>query len=165
MDDTRSILDSNWYKIKASPSLNVRSSPSISGVVIGKIPNNGKIKVLSTSIKSLIIDGHTGRWVLVAYKKTAGYIFSGYLVAIGSAPSLNKPSFVGLHKVMAHPHLNVRNSPDVTGEIIVQVKKGNSVKVLDRVSSKQSVGGRSGYWVKIKSESNVGYVFDAFLTK
>lgn len=160
---------SSWYQVDADPVLRVRSSPSTSGTIIGKIPDRGQVKVLKSVGSQKTEGGRTGKWVEIEYKNKRGYVFSGFLVSISTpsqtSTSNSSSSSSSLHKVKAHPHLNIRSAPDVTGKIIGTVKNGRKVQVLSRVSSRLSVSGKSGHWVKIKGNGKVGYVFDAFLEK
>lgn len=155
-----------WYQVNAKPLLIVRSSPRKSGKVVGKIPNHGKIKVLKAVSSTKKVSGRHGQWVEVEYQNIKGYVFSGFLLPL-SSPTSTSPtnSSSNLYKVTAHPHLNIRSAPDVTGKIIGKVKNGKRVQVLGTVSSLQSIGGKSGYWVKVKGGNKIGYTFDAFLEK
>lgn len=164
--DKISISTSGWYAIKAKPSLRVRSSPDLQGAKIGSIPNKGKIKVVNVATKLLTVNGHSGRWVLVSYRNTTGYVFSGYLTPIGGSPNLSKSINLGWYTVRVEPHLNIRSAPSVTGKVIGSFRNGKKVRVLKYMSSRVSIGGRYGRWVKVKTSKNrVGYVFDAFLVK
>ena len=155
-----------WYQVNAKPVLRVRSSPRQSGKIVGKIPNHGKIKVLKAVSSTKKLSGRRGQWVEVEYQNIKGYVFSGFLLPLGSSTSTTSTnSTPNLYKVKAHPHLNIRSAPDVTGKIIGKVKNGKRVQVLGTVSSLQSIGGKSGYWVKVKGGNKIGYTFDAFLEK
>lgn len=63
----------------------------------------------------------------------------------------------------AKPVLVVRSTLDVTGEKIGTVPEGGKVKVLEKNIKPDSIGGRSGSWVKIEWQNGIGYVFDQFL--
>lgn len=157
----------SWYRVNAKPTLRVRASPSETGAVIGSIPDGGKIKVLGAVSGVETVAGRRGQWVQVQYQTSKGYAFSGFLSPL-AAPSTASapPSDTGeWFRVKAKPRLNVRSSPDVTGAVIASVDYGKQVKVLDRVSSLQSVGGVNGYWVKVEANGKTGFAFDAHLEK
>ena len=71
--------------------------------------------------------------------------------------------FADWYKAAAEPNLVVRDSPDVSGNKLGNVPYGGKVNVIERVGGKESIGGRSGYWVKIQWKNGDGYAFDAFL--
>ena len=72
-------------------------------------------------------------------------------------------AFADWYKAAAEPNLVVRDSPDVSGNKLGNVPYGGKVNVIERVGGKESIGGRSGYWVKIQWKSGDGYAFDTFL--
>jgi uncharacterized protein YgiM (DUF1202 family) len=159
---------SSWYRVNAKPTLRVRASPSEAGAVIGSVPDGGKIKVLGAVGGTETVAGRTGQWVQVQYQTTKGYAFSGFLspLAAPSTTASAPPSDTDeWFRVKAKPSLNIRSSPDVTGAIVASVEYGKQIKVLARVSSQQSVGGVSGYWVKVEAKGKTGFVFDAHLEK
>lgn len=143
-----------WYQVNAKPSLRIRSSSSETAAVVGSVPDGGRIKVLRTVSATTTAGGRNGQWMEVEYQGKTGYAFSAFLTPLSD-----------WRRVTAQPHLNVRSAPDVTGKVIVAVKNGETVKVLERVSSFQSVGGESGYWVKIEAQGKTGFVFDAYLER
>ena len=166
-DSVATSLDTSaWYQVDASPALRVRASPDDTSNVIGKVPNRGKIKVIRAVSAVEVVSGRTGQWVEVAYQNTRGYAFSGFLLPVGAsddnADAEVDPDFEW-RKVRAKPNLNIRSAPDVTGAVITKVDNGKVVKLLERVSSAQSVGGETGYWVKVEANGKIGFVFDAFL--
>ncbi len=71
----------------------------------------------------------------------------------------------GWYKSSAQPSLVVRDSPDVTGKKLGNVPPGGKVKVLANTGKNDSIGGRSGTWVKIEWQGKSAYAFDAFLEK
>lgn len=145
---------SHWHQVNAKPHLNVRSAASERAGVVGTVPDGGKVNVLRVVSAATVAGGHSGQWVEIDYQGRAGYAFDAFLIPLDD-----------WRRVTAQPHLNVRSAPDVTGGVAFTVKNGEQVKVLERVSSLQSVSGERGYWVKIDSAGKTGFVFDAYLAK
>lgn len=75
------------------------------------------------------------------------------------------PAAADWYRVIAEPNLVVRDYPDVTASKVGTIPYGGKVDVIATVSGRESVGGRSGYWVKIHWRSGKAYVFDAFLER
>jgi len=65
--------------------------------------------------------------------------------------------------VTASPSLKVRMAPRKSGKRIGLIPKGEKIQVLAVATGKQSVAGKSGYWVEIEYKQQKAYVFDAFL--
>lgn len=88
--------------------------------------------------------------------------------------------------------LNLRNSPNINGELIRQIERGEKVKIIDRTNiefevvdtlfrfysrfekeSKRYVDGKEvlkiktfkGKWTRVRSNGQIGFVFDFYLSK
>ncbi|TAE47502.1 MAG: SH3 domain-containing protein [Bacteroidetes bacterium] len=73
----------------------------------------------------------------------------------------------GTWYVTAPSGINLRKSPGATGEKLVSIPYGQQVEVLktDQLEPDQIETWIEGYWVKVKYQSSVGYVFSAYLCK
>lgn len=59
--------------------LSFRDKPSTKSRQIDLIPTGTKLQILDKEGGILIINGQKGRWVKVKYKRTSGWVFSGFL--------------------------------------------------------------------------------------
>lgn len=163
----------DWYRAVAQPNLVVRASPDVSASKLGNVPYGGKVDVIGQVGGMESIGGRSGHWVKIHWKNGKGYVFDAFLdtvdedEGISSASSTSRSSSQSSgaqwFRSNASPSLVVRSSPDVSASKVGNVPTGGKVKVLKVVSSRESIGGRTGRWVKIEWKSTTGYVFDAFL--
>lgn len=68
--------------------------------------------------------------------------------------------------VFAENGLNMRDQPDLNGNKVHLLKKGDLVQVLDLMEllNKDTINNEVGYWIKVKYYDQVGFVFDIYLT-
>lgn len=60
--------------------------------------------------------------------------------------------------------VNVRNKPDIQGEIISKVRANEHVKIIKWMKNKVKIGRYINKWVKIKTaKEKIGYIFGAFI--
>lgn len=158
---------SDWYKAIAEPTLVVRDAPDVSGDKLGNVPYGGKIKVLEWLGAQESIGGRQGQWVKVQWQGKTGYVFDAFIVPMAADPPKTSHNATSTDsdwfKSNAQPSLVVRSQPDVTGGKIGNIPYEGKVKVVKVVSKRESVGGRTGRWVKISWQNTSGYVFDAYL--
>ncbi len=62
-----------------SETLNMRSEPSTTGAVIGRIPNGSVVIVLDYDDATSKVGGETGRWTLVEFGGDRGWVWGNYL--------------------------------------------------------------------------------------
>ena len=62
----------------ATPTLRVRSLPSIEGKIIDKIPYGAKVLVLGEKSAKETISGKTGVWVEIQFHGRQGYVFDAF---------------------------------------------------------------------------------------
>lgn len=166
----------DWYKATAQPSLVVRDTPDVSGNKLGNVPYGGKVNVIGRVGGKESIGGRSGYWVKIQWKSGNGYVFDAFLSSMGdeAAASPNTSSHSGTNsrssqseaqwfKSNAKPSLVVRKKPDVSAGKLGNIPYGGKIKVLKVVSQRESIGGRTGRWVKVSWKNTTGYVFDAYL--
>ena len=130
-------------KYANTSSVNVRSGPSTSNSILGKLNKNDKVEVISES----------GSWSKINYKGSTAYVSSQYLSSKQIEEDKNEEVNISNKKVTAST-LNVRSGPSTSHSIIGTLYKGNVVKPLSQDNG----------WVKIKLNDNTGYIFDTYLT-
>ena len=129
---------STTTKYVNATSLNVRSGPSTSYSVIGKLSKGTKIDVISTS----------NGWSKIKYDGQTGYVSSKYLSS--SAPESNTTTT----KYVNATSLNVRSGPSTSYSIIGKLSSGEKVEVIST----------SNGWSKIKYDGQTGYVSSKYLS-
>lgn len=130
-------------KYANTSSVNVRSGPSTSNSILGKLNKNDKVEVISES----------GSWSKINYKGSTAYVSSQYLSNRQIEEDKNEEVNISNKKVTAST-LNVRSGPSTSHSIIGTLYKGNIVKPLSQDNG----------WVKIKFNDTIGYISDTYLT-
>ena len=121
-------------KQQTTANLNMRSEPSTKGKIIVTLKKGTTVDVLE--IKN--------SWAKIKYGSKTGYASSKYLKPISTKPQLAKQTTA---------NLNMRSEPSTKGKIIVTLKKGTKVDVLESKNG----------WDKIKYGSKIGYVSNKYL--
>ena len=137
--------------------LNVRSGPSTSYSVIGKVHNGNKVQVISES----------NGWSKIEYNGKNAYVSSMYLKAVNVSSDSNKPVEPSTPETPSKPEvsketkivntevLNVRSGPSTSYSKIGKVYKGNKVGVISE----------SNGWSKIEFNGKEAYVSSDYLVK
>lgn len=117
--------------------LNVRSTPSTEGEIVGTIKNETAVTVLE----------ETGDWYRIQTDTLEGYCKAEYfLTELTGVENLVQPSNVTAF-CTASDYVNIRSTPDTNGDVVGIVYNGNPVIVLDTNSD----------WYHIKKDSIEGY--------
>ncbi|KIL46619.1 N-acetylmuramoyl-L-alanine amidase [Jeotgalibacillus alimentarius] len=120
--------------------LNVRSGPSSSATVVGKIKNGTTVTLF----------GGTGDWVRVEHNGLPAFIHKGYITINVPTPE-PATSLSGKATVAS---LNVRAGAGVSHPVVTVLNQGDRVDVISI----------SGYWAEIKTSSGkVGFVNKTYL--
>ncbi len=138
------------------------------------MPYGGKVNVIGRVGGKESIGGRNGYWVKIEWKNGNGYVFDAFLDTASSSSSSPTVPHSGTNsrssqseaqwfKSNAKPSLVVRSKPDVSAGKLGNIPYGGKIKVLKVVSQRESIGGRTGRWVKVNWQNTTGYVFDAFL--
>ena len=128
---------SSTTKYVTASSLNVRSSASTSGSILGSLSKGTAVKVISES----------NGWSKIEYNGGVGYVSSKYLSSSSSSTTTTT-------KYVTASSLNVRSSASTSGSILGSLSKGTAVKVISE----------SNGWSKIEYNGGVGYVSSKYLS-
>ncbi len=60
-------------------------------------------------------------------------------------------------------NVNVRQSPDVSSKVIVQLQDGEKLSILEKQAKAVTIAGKTDYWYKVSGGFGSGWVFGAFL--
>ncbi|WP_195939664.1 SH3 domain-containing protein [Romboutsia sp. 1001713B170131_170501_G6] len=138
----------NTTKVVNYDFLNVRSGPSTSHSIVGKLNRGDKVGVISES----------NGWSKIDYKGKVSYVSSRYLSNPSNTtpekPDSNNES-IKETKVVNYEFLNVRSGPSTSHSKIGTLKKGDKVGVISE----------SNGWSKIKYDGKVAYVSSSYLSK
>lgn len=129
--------------------LNLRKTMNTSSEVLGVIPKNTTVKVLSSS----------NGWSRVYYNGKFGYCYSSYLVSntnnnTSSITTLNKEGKV--INVASNDTLNVRSLPNTSGSVITTLTNGTKVQIIGQDTQTK--------WYKISYNGKTGYVSNSYIS-
>ncbi|MGL4911657.1 MAG: SH3 domain-containing protein [Romboutsia sp.] len=153
LDEIKNQETSKTNKVVNTDSLNVRSGPSTSYSVVGKLKKGENIGVISES----------NGWSKIDYKGKIAYTSSKYLIN-SSSPSnptppptteTPKPEAVKETKVVNTDSLNVRSGAGTNYSKVGTLKKGEKVGVISE----------SNGWSKIDYKGKVAYTSSQYLSK
>lgn len=110
--------------------LNLRETASLDAKVLGQYPTGTLVEIIKAG----------SEWHQVSVNGKTGYMMAKYLNSADSAIAATVRTNTGTG-------LNLREQPNMKGEIIMAVKNGQSVTVLQKSSpwSRVKVGDREGY--------------------
>lgn len=132
--------------------LNLRKTMNTSSEVLGVIPKNTTVKVLSSS----------NGWSRVYYNGKFGYCYSSYLVSNNNNTNNNTSSITTLNKegkvinVASNDTLNVRSLPNTSGSVITTLTNGTKVQVIGQDTQTK--------WYKISYNGKTGYVSNSYIS-
>ena len=146
----------------ASSRLNLRSAPSTTAAIAGRLAHGDTVRVLATN----------GSWVHVETASGLhGYVQSRYLVPIDGTPATPTPSptatptpdtpvqgasYARVALSSASSRLNLRSAPSTTAAIASRLAHGDTVRVL----------ATNGSWVHVETASGLyGYVQSRYLVR
>ncbi|MBQ4001339.1 MAG: C40 family peptidase [Lachnospiraceae bacterium] len=125
--------------------VNVRSGPTTSDAVVGKIFNNCAAEILDE------VDGEDGKWFLMTSGNVQGYIKSEFFL-VGEEAEAKKKEVGVIWGLVKEDYLRVRSTPDMSNNdnVFTHYQKGTLVVIKEL----------SNGWAKIESdESSTGYVY------
>ncbi len=77
-------LESSAYGIAIvsvdSPTLNMRSSPSLTSGIVFKIPNGAAVEIQYYDTEKFILNGRQGQWCKIRYADLEGWVWGNFLV-------------------------------------------------------------------------------------
>ncbi|RST72472.1 mannosyl-glycoprotein endo-beta-N-acetylglucosamidase, partial [Siminovitchia acidinfaciens] len=137
-----------YVDVKPGSSLNVRSSASSSGKIVGKLSSGTAVSVESES----------KGWAKVRVNGMTGYVSTDFLSsgAQSSKPPTEAPvkTTTKYVNVKAGSILNMRSTASTSGSIVDRLTRGTAVEV-----ESESKG-----WAKVKVNGKTGYVSSEFLS-
>ena len=68
--------------VTSSDALNLRTKPSLGNNILMKIPNGSVVDILSYDSETVVLDGEEGRWCLIKYGSTEGWVWGNYVVEL-----------------------------------------------------------------------------------
>ncbi len=63
----------------SSPTLNLRSEPSLESAILLKIPTQSTVSILYYDERELVLDGAMGQWCRVVYADQEGWVWGNYV--------------------------------------------------------------------------------------
>ena len=127
-------------------SVNVRTGPSTSERVIGKLNKGDKVQVIYTT---------SNGWSRVKYKNNNAYVSAQYLTEETiEKPSKEETSAKVTKRKCTATILNVRSGPSTKNAIVGKLKKGDIVVVVYEVNTG---------WTKIEYNGGYAYVSKEYL--
>ena len=128
--------------------VNVRTQPSTSGDIVGKIYSGAVAQILS------VVDGEDGDWFQIVSGDVEGYIKAEYFL-YGDAALAVIDDYVTRYATVIASRLNVRKEPDVEASRVGYIDNGERVKILENL----------GEWLKVQyTEETTGYVAAEYVT-
>ncbi len=156
----------------AKSGVRMRDKPNQSGKVITSIAFGRELETIyveNPSLPELTIEGVKGYFVKVKLGKKTGYVFSGFL-------SMTKPSRFNMNLyVVASSGVRLRKLPNAKADVLTVIPFCDSIKTeeayLAASEFTQKMPERAykaddidGYWLKVKYKTQIGYVFNGFLS-
>ncbi|MGL5749713.1 MAG: SH3 domain-containing protein, partial [Paraclostridium sp.] len=131
-------------KIVNATSLNIRSGPSTSHGIVGKLNKGEKVEVISES----------NGWSKIKFKGSIAYTSSQYLINNnGGNPTPEPEPETTTIKVVNATSLNVRSGPSTSNGIVGKLNKDEKVEVISE----------SNGWSKIKFKGSIAYTSSQYL--
>lgn len=132
--------------------LNVRSTASTSGNILGKLQKGSSVSILSVE----------GSWVKIQYNGQAAWISKEFVEISSTSSQPSAPNQTstnpssGLIGTITATSLNVRSTGSLSGKIVGTVSKGQAFEILAEENN----------WAKIKlKDGQLGWVASWYLSK
>ena len=145
LEDIKTSSNTSTTKEVNTDSLNVRSGPSTSNSIIGKLNKGSKVSVISES----------NGWSKINYNGKEAYVSSQYLSSVSGNNNTSKPEVVKEIKEVNTDSLNVRSGPGTSFSKIGSLSKGSKVEVISE----------NNEWSKINYNGKEAYVSSQYLSK
>ncbi len=118
-------------KITAAGGLNLRNTPSATGNILLTIPEGTEID----------ISGQDGQWYKTDYLAQSGWVAANYVTVTATVE-------IKQAKITAAGGLNLRDTPSATGNILLTIPGGTTIKLTDQ----------KGDWYQTTYQSTTGWV-------
>lgn len=140
---TRDVVQSTGtVNLKASTSLYIRSNPSTSSSIKGKIKGGATVTILEKTNNS---------WYKVSYNGITGYSSSQYIVLNTSTSQLSNKGRVNT----TTSNLNMRKNAKLTSTVVAKLSPGTTVDILDN---------KTNGWYYVSANGKNGYVKSEYIT-
>ncbi|URA09141.1 SH3 domain-containing protein [Thermospira aquatica] len=153
--------------------INVRENPSTNAPVLAKLNKERKVTILDWAEEVIEIGDKQGTWVYVDTgivdnnkKPIRGWIFDAYL----SYKQPDMSHYFEYYFILDTENVNLRAKPSTNSQVLLRLRKGAKVKVLEWSDKTLTIGDRSGSWVyvdtgiKDKSGNTIkGWIVDIYL--
>lgn len=139
-------------------SLNVRSTPSTQGSIVGKLNKGDTIQIVSTQ----------NQWIEIEYQGNKAWISEEYVqIESDDSNKVNNPiqeettqpkkkNPSGIYGTVTANKINVRQSGSLNAKVIGTVSKGQSFKIVEEINS----------WAKVEIKSGTyGWIASWYLDK
>ncbi|WP_421380096.1 SH3 domain-containing protein [Bacillus salacetis] len=141
------VSNEDWTGVSTVNSLNVRSSASLNGSILGKLNKGNKVA----------ITGSVSGWYRINFGSSEGWISSQYIEKSGSTPSTS--SIQAAYGKVAIHSLNVRDKASLNGKVVGSVKQGEAYEILEEKNNWYKLdlkGGKTGWAAGWYIEKTVG---------
>lgn len=143
-DEKASSLTAVWKTVNADV-LNVRTSPSSTSGIAGKLNNGAKVEVIQNK----------NGWSEISFSGKKGWVSSEFLTSSGTGQQSSETGG-GMIGTVTATALSVRSEGSLNGKVISTVNKGQKFTILEEVNS----------WAKIQySPGKYGWVAGWYLEK
>ncbi|NVJ34386.1 SH3 domain-containing protein [Enterococcus gallinarum] len=143
-------------KMKTTATLNIRSTASTSGSIVGSLSQGSTVTV--TAVKNgTSVNGNT-KWYYVSGK---GWVSGAYLTSDSSSSSNTSNTGDSINqKMKTTATLNIRSTASTSGSIVGSLSQGSTVTAIAVKNGTSVNGNNKWYYV-----SGKGWVSGAYLTK
>ncbi|URA10630.1 SH3 domain-containing protein [Thermospira aquatica] len=151
------------YYILTGDNVNVRTKASTNSAVLFKLKKGTRVKFLERT-EITIIGDRTGYWVYIdtGVKDKEGNTIKGWVLDLYLSPEI--------YYILTGDNVNVRSEASTNSAVLLKLKKGARVKLLERSDVTFTIGDRTGNWVYIdtgvkdkKGKPIKGWMVDIYL--
>ncbi len=160
----RAIIIPKPYYV-AVKSLPVRMEPSLDAIPIFSISKNSEIIVSRFTDFDDLIDGVPGRWAFISYGRSEGWVFGGFLSEnkIIEEDEVSEPLISG-KTMYCTINITLKDEPSSTGSPLMSIDEGQSVEVLEKKRSLETIQGVRSSWFHVRVNDTEGYIFGGYLS-
>jgi len=149
----------------AVKSLPVRMEPSSDANPIFSISKYSEIIVSRFTDFDDLIDGVPGRWAFISYGRSEGWVFGGFLSEDKLIEEDDLPEPILLGKIMfCITSIVLKDEPSINGSPLLSLEEGQSVKVLEKKRSTETIQGVKSSWFHVTVNGTEGYLFGGYLS-
>ena len=154
--NTSNTGDSINQKMKTTATLNIRSTASTSGSIVGSLSQGST--VTATAVKNGTSVNGNNKWYYVSGK---GWVSGAYLTSDSSSSSNTSNTGDSINqKMKTTATLNIRSTASTSGSIVGSLSQGSTVTATAVKNGTSVNGNNKWYYV-----SGKGWVSGAYLTK